>query len=355
MREEVVGSGFVAHRATLPADPSPAGDGPTPANRLPAVIDRTVAAIFAAITTLAATALSLPAAGASPAGPGASAVLVLLPQPKSESPGYDESIAEGLASIRELSLGLTSATQGSYRRGQALLDISQGTRVSRSTYSPEDVPLAGRLKPLGPAQAANRDDSPASASAARLGNWRAIRDRAETAPQTIEPGLLAASIPGGAAWISASDDATDAAIPAADRQGVIARRRERTRARPQARSVKQVFRLAGRPRTRRGQRVAGQARDRRSSGRSSAPAIPARIVIATQSPPEAAILPLLPIAVAGLGETARRPDLGYDEPAQPGRGDRHRADRARPPRPRDPRRHEGPRDALRRRARTGRR
>ncbi len=265
------------------------------------MIDRTVAAFFAAITLLAATALSLPAAGASPPGPGASAVLILVPQPTSESPGYSESTAGGLASIRQLSLGLTSATQGSYRRGQALLDISQGTRVSRSTYSPEDVPLAGRLIPAGPARAADQDDSTGPARAARLGNWQAIRDRAETAPQTIEPGLLAASIPGGAAWISASAGATDSAIPAADRRGFIAAAEADPR-RPAGAFLEQVDELTGR---------FGLTVVNASPGRSGMAEVrrivrsrdPGTIVIAMQSPPEAAILPLLPIAVAGLGES----------------------------------------------------
>ncbi len=90
----------------------------------------------------------------------------------------------------DLSLGLSSATQGSYVRGQALLDISQGTRVSRSTYSPSEVPLAG---PLLTDRMVN--------GSGRLLSWDRILTRAETAPQTIEPGLLAGSIPDGAAFV----------------------------------------------------------------------------------------------------------------------------------------------------------
>lgn len=265
------------------------------------MIDRTVAAIFAAITILAATALSLSPAGASPAGPEGSAVLVLIPQAGSEEPGYDESIADGLASIRPLSLGLTSATQGSYRRGQALLDISQGTRVSRSTYSPEEVPLAGRLIPVGAAGKASPGAGKQPGNAARLSNWRAIRERAETAPQTIEPGLLAGSIPGGAAWVSASPGAADSAIPAADLRGVIASA-ESLPGSPVRRLVSQ----AGLQAERYGLTVVNASPGRRGIAevrrivRSSSDG---RIVIAMQSPPEAAILPLLPIGIAGLGGT----------------------------------------------------
>lgn len=260
------------------------------------MIDRTLAAVFAAITILAATALSLSPAGASPTGSETSAVLVLIPQAESQKPGYDESIREGLESIPQLSLGLTSATQGSYRRGQALLDISQGTRVSRSTYSPEAVPLTGRLKPVDRPQVGGRKGN--GAGAARLGNWPAILRRADSAPQTIEPGLLASSIRGGAAWISTSAGAPDSAIPAANRRGVVASAQVR-RGRGARRVAVRVARLAGRY----GLTVLNASAGRRGIAElrriiRNSPAD--RVVIAMQSPPEVGILPLLPIGAAGL-------------------------------------------------------
>ena len=257
------------------------------------MIHRYVAALLAAIATLAALALIPPAAGAStPEG----AILVLLPQREDSFPDYDQEIGDGLASIPSLSLGLTSATQGSYVRAQALLDISQGTRVSRSTYSPTDVPFAGPLVA-----------SPALNGAGVLANWAAITRRAETAPQTIEPGLLAESIPGGAAFVGDPDGAADEAIPATDRSGRIAVVEltpggpKRVDAAPET-PVKRAARVralsseyglvvfSASP----GERGIAELR------RVLALAEPGQLVIATQTPPEAAILPLLPIGVAGL-------------------------------------------------------
>ena len=265
------------------------------------MIDRTVAALLAAITLLAATALTLSPAGAAAPKPDASAVLVLIPQPQGAEPDYDESMVEGFASIPQLSLGLTSATQGSYRRGQALLDISQGTRVSRSTYSPSEVPLAGRLLPARPLPPGiSIGNVTPSLRTVKLSNWPAILRRAESAPQTIEPGLLAGSIPGGAAWLSSSPGETEAAIPAVDRRGRIASAGYSTG--PVAAVPGKVARLSDRygltvvnasPGLR-GLAELRQIVDSRDPG---------QLVIAMQSPPEAAILPLLPIAAAGLGET----------------------------------------------------
>lgn len=257
------------------------------------MIDRTVAALSAAIILLAALALSLAAAGASAAQPGGSAILVLIPQPRDVEPGYDESIADGLASIPQLSLGLTSSTQGSYRRGQALLDISQGTRVSRSTYSPEEVPLAGRLL----VEAAPDGGRPVQsqrvfAAPGLLGNWKAIRDRAETAPQTIEPGLLAGSIPGGGAFAGETAGSNDAAIPAADRHGRIAA----VSAGSSSRRIMALSDRYGLTVVKASPGLRGLAKLRQIVNLLR----PGQLVIAMQLPPEAAILPLLPIGAAGL-------------------------------------------------------
>ncbi len=254
------------------------------------MIDRPAAAVLAAIATLAAMAALAPFAGAAQQR---STILVLLPQQRGAEPAYDESIAEGLASMPELSLGLTSATQGSYRRGQALLDISQGTRVSRSTYSPEEVPLAGRLLPLRALPPDVKPSSiPPSRSASRLSNWPAILRRAETAPQTIEPGLLAGSIPGGAAFAGRTAEAPEAAIPAADRRGILAAVSPGISPRKAAALADRyglVVVTASPGQT-------GLAELRRILALRGAD----QLVIATQSPPEAAILPVLPIGVAGL-------------------------------------------------------
>jgi hypothetical protein len=249
---------------------------------------RSVAAAFAALVTLAAMAALAPFAVAAPAIPaadgpgppsGRSAILVLIPQARSADPDYDDRITRGLARIPELSVGLTSATQGSYVREQALLDISQGTRVSRSTYSPSDVPAAGPLATTrmvgGPG---------------RLVRWNRIVARAETAPQTIEPGLMAGSIPGGAAF--AGDPAAGSAIPAADREGRISAVFPEAPPRLVTAAARQygLVVVSARP------GPAGLADLRRVVALRD----PDQLVIATQSPPDAAILPLLPIGVAGL-------------------------------------------------------
>jgi len=254
---------------------------------------RYVVALLAAIATLATLALIAPAAGA--AAPD-EAILVLLPQREGATPGYDQGIADGLASIPSLSLGLTSATQGSYVREQALLDISQGTRVSRSTYSPKGVP------PVGPLATTRALNGPGF-----LANWQRIIKRAETAPQTIEPGLLAESIPGGSAFIGSPGAAAEDAIPAADRSGGIAAvavsggGSARGDAGPELllKRALLVQEMAGRY----GLVVFSASPGSRGImelRRIVALAGPGQLVIATQSPPEAAILPLLPIAVSGL-------------------------------------------------------
>jgi hypothetical protein len=112
-----------------------------------------------------------------------------------------------LASIPGMSVGIMSATQGSYTPEQLLLDITQGARVARSAYSPTDPPAIS-LQTLG--------------VAGRITGWQAARRRADDAPQLLRPGLLAAQIPSGAAYAGiAVTDHLDA-IAGADRTGRVA-------------------------------------------------------------------------------------------------------------------------------------
>jgi hypothetical protein len=105
-----------------------------------------------------------------------------------------------LASIPELSVGMMSASQGQYSDEQLLLDISQGARVATSSY-PRARPPALTPRPLG--------------AGAVVEGWRAVRKRAEAAPQLLRPGLLADQIPGGAGYAGVSDVTdTDAALAA---------------------------------------------------------------------------------------------------------------------------------------------
>jgi hypothetical protein len=111
-----------------------------------------------------------------------------------------------LAGVPGMSVGIMSATQGTYTPAQLLLDITQGARVARSAYSPADPPPLS-LRALG--------------GAGTIAGWPAARRRAEDAPQLLRPGLLAAQIPGGAAYVGiAGSDDTDA-IAAADRTGRV--------------------------------------------------------------------------------------------------------------------------------------
>ena len=115
---------------------------------------------------------------------------------------------DALAAQPRLSLGLSSAVQGTYDREQAFLDISQGTRVSLKSYDPTVPP------PLLLRRAA--------AGAGRLAGWPAIRARAAEAPADVQPGLLAATVPGGAGYAGISGRPHGAAVTAADRTGAIA-------------------------------------------------------------------------------------------------------------------------------------
>jgi hypothetical protein len=115
--------------------------------------------------------------------------LVVFVSPGSPSRGRseDDALESELSSIPSLSIGILSATQGTYKTAQLLLDITQGARVSYSAYSPAYPPALSSLA-LG------------RRSTAHVAEWTAALKRAENAPQLLDPGLLAASIPGGGAY-----------------------------------------------------------------------------------------------------------------------------------------------------------
>jgi hypothetical protein len=113
-----------------------------------------------------------------------------------------------LASVPGMSVGIMSATQGSYNPAQLLLDITQGARVARSAYASADPPPMSLLR--------------TSATAGAIAGWRAALGRAAAAPQLLRPGLLATRVAGGAAYVGiAGTDDLDA-IAAADRTGRVA-------------------------------------------------------------------------------------------------------------------------------------
>jgi hypothetical protein len=108
--------------------------------------------------------------------------------------------------VNGLSVGIMSATQGSYRTAQLLLDITQGARVSSSAYSGAPPRLSVRKVGAG----------------AVVDGWRAARRRAEDAPQLLQPGQLAASVPTGGAYVGVSGASDLDGVAAADRSGRIA-------------------------------------------------------------------------------------------------------------------------------------
>jgi hypothetical protein len=111
-----------------------------------------------------------------------------------------------LASVKGLSVGIMSATQGAYRTPQLLLDITQGARVSSSAY-PHPPPALSLAR---------------TGAGAVVVGWSTARRRAEDAPQLLQPGLLAAQVPGGAGYVAATGENNVDGVVAADRKGRIA-------------------------------------------------------------------------------------------------------------------------------------
>jgi len=172
--------------------------------------------LLAAVAGCACLAAALPArAAAEP-----SAVLALMPlspdTPAGVEPLPDQEPPEGaglpevlgyLNGHPQFALGAISATQSGYSQVQALLDITAGTRTSKSTYSPSTPPDL-RFIPDG--------------DGGLIVDWIAAVLRADTAPADITPGLLASSIPGGVGYVGIAGEPNLEAVAAADRQGAIA-------------------------------------------------------------------------------------------------------------------------------------
>ena len=223
--------------------------------------------------------LGLASPAASPAADreaGKTAYLVFVPSAGDR--GFDRSLLRAFGRIPGLSPGLYSATQGSYSREQALLDVSQGARVSRSLYDPEETP-AVELEPSGV-----------------LRKWDAVLKRAETAPQTIEPGLMAGSIPGGAALVISEGGSGTAGIPAADRRGRIAGVRkvapDRIARAALDEGLEKSLVVALTPPGQAGIAELAELLEEADGD---------DLVIAAQAPPEELDLPSFPVAVSGMG------------------------------------------------------
>jgi hypothetical protein len=211
------------------------------------------------------------------------ALLVFVPAPTVRGDAPD-ALLRALAARPALDLGLLSATQGNYSPEQELLDIGQGIRVSPTAYRPSHP---GRLS-LVPAGAGGR-----------IAGWGAAVRRARRAPATIRPGLLAASIPGGVAYVGVDGGAHRDAAAAANRRGRVAlvslgpAAGVVARARAQLASHRLVVvDLAG-PR-------ALPDLDALLAARA-----PGELAIVTQAPPDGRVLQFLPVGVAGDGRGGR--------------------------------------------------
>ena len=145
------------------------------------------------------------AAATSPSRPSALVVFV------SANPAAGESQSDAtereLSSVGGLSTGIMSASQGTYTAAQLALDITQGTRISSSSYRQSGPPALTLVTHQN------------ASGSGRIEPWAAVLRRAETAPQLLEPGLLASQIPGGVAY--AGMGGADSAV-AATRSGHLA-------------------------------------------------------------------------------------------------------------------------------------
>lgn len=126
------------------------------------------------------------------------------PQPLAKPPAIERlAQAPGLSAF-----GFMSSIQGSYTPEQTFLDMSAGARTTTSLYDGE-VPTDLRLAPSG-----------------RMSSWRAITERAGTAPADVVPGLLASSVREAGGHVGYAGPRTsrnrEAAV-AADRSGRIER------------------------------------------------------------------------------------------------------------------------------------
>ncbi len=139
-------------------------------------------------------------------------VVFVSPGPLPADRPEDDAIEQQLSAIPTLSTGILSATQGTYKTDQLLLDITQGARVSYSAYSPAYPPALSLLViESAPILAAHNPTDGARIGSPTRGTpyaivrpWAAARKRAEGAPQLLRPGLLASSIPGGGAYAASS-------------------------------------------------------------------------------------------------------------------------------------------------------
>jgi hypothetical protein len=184
----------------------------------------------------------------------------------------------------ELSLGLVGATQGGYNETQALLDITQGTRVSVAAYKPRQVPALTYYQ---------QGDS------ALFQGWLDVVARADSAPADIVPGLLTQTIPGGAAYAGVTGREQLESIPSANQAGRISLvsigKADDIAKRAQRLLTQRRFVVAGLPTNEPGDAAVEQLIRLRT---------PNELLMVMQTPPQALAPQLLPIGILGLGGPA---------------------------------------------------
>ena len=175
---------------------------------------------WCALACTVATLASLPAPAAAAGTPPRHAILafyaagpreVLRPAAGDPAGAPRDTLLRFLDRQPTLRAGLWSSAQGSYQRGQVLLDISQGTRQPTGLYADVDTDRDGEL-----------DNLRFDAQARSFSNWEPFRRRAADVSTTLRPGLLGGSVPGGAAFVAARGAPLRAAIAAADERGRVA-------------------------------------------------------------------------------------------------------------------------------------
>jgi hypothetical protein len=247
---------------------------------------RALRAGLAAVACMAAMGLVAPATPAIANG-GPSVLLAFLPA-AAPTAGHQrpDRLLRAFAARPALDVGLLSATQGNYSPEQELLDVTQGIRVSPTAYRP-NLPRPLRLVPSG--------------RGGRIDGWRAAVRRAHGAPASIRPGLLASSIPGGAAYVGVTGGSHLPAVAAARRGGTVAAvsigpaATLVTRARVVMRTHRLVVVDLPGP-------TGAALRDLDAL---LAAREPGELAIATQTPPAGHVLQLLPLALAPEGRGGR--------------------------------------------------
>ena len=255
------------------ASPVPAAPRPRP---LAAPVPAVLALLLAALVLGAAAPAHAAASGSG--ATDARVVLAFLPAGGDDNP---KPVLERLDERTALALGLVSATQGRFDAAQMMLDISAGTRTSRAVYKPPEPPDLELV--VG------------GDGTGFIFGWSRALERAATPPATILPGMLAAQVPGRAAYAGVAGRPHVGAVVAADREGDVAAVSlgpSRTLADRTA-DLLERHRLVvvGLPTAAKGDAALDALLRARRDG---------DLLIVTQAPPRATVPVLLPIGIAGL-------------------------------------------------------